>query len=346
MNVLMLYAHDLFDTDLEEKSIAGTQTVFIQLSRALQQEGCSVYVHTQTTAQLNQHGRTWQHLDQVNFDLTYDLMIVNVSPHLFQRYHNILARKKVLWIHNEAKYLFYWVRLKFLLRYRPDIIFSGNYHRSTMPSFFPFIGKKVIPFGLQEDLFQLNLSREVAPVPRVYFTSNPLRSLRWLIDLWEKNIHPKLPIAELHIFSGWKTYGAWGEQVKARMQTEIDYARSKSGFNVVVRDVLPKKELFKELQQGRAMLYKGDWAETFCLAVAEAQALGLPAVVCDLGSMKERVVHGQTGFVAKGDNEFVNYALKVLTDDELWLSMHKNAIEQGKQLTWNKAARAFMLMVR
>jgi glycosyltransferase involved in cell wall biosynthesis len=58
------------------------------------------------------------------------------------------------------------------------------------------------------------------------------------------------------------------------------------------------------------------------------------------------VIHGETGYVATNDNEFVNYALKILTDDQLWLSMHKNAIEQGKQLTWNKAARAFMLMVR
>lgn len=73
--------------------------------------------------------------------------------------------------------------------------------------------------------------------------------------------------------------------------------------------------------------------------------MGLPAVVCDLGSMKERVLNGKTGYVAKDDNEFVNCALKVLTDDELWHSMHQNAIEQGKQLTWSKSAQAFMELV-
>jgi glycosyltransferase involved in cell wall biosynthesis len=345
MNVLMLYAHDLFDTDLEEKSIAGTQTVFIQLSRALQEEGCNVYVHTNTSLQLNQVSRTWQHLDKVNGDLAYDLMIVNVSPHLFARYQHIRTKRKVLWIHNEAKYLFYWKRLRYLLLYRPLIIFSGNYHQSTMPFFFPVGGKKVIPFGLQNDLFQDNQPTQQVPGPRVYFTSNPLRSLRWLIDLWEVELHPKLPQAELHIFSGWQTYGAWGEQVKNRMQAEIDYARSKSGSNVIVREVLPKNELFKELKQGRAMLYRGDKAETFCLAVAEAQAFGLPAVVCNFGSMNERVIHNKTGFIAQNDNEFVNYALKVLTDDQLWLSMHHHAIEQGRQLTWSKSARAFMELV-
>ena len=93
------------------------------------------------------------------------------------------------------------------------------------------------------------------------------------------------------------------------------------------------------------MLYRGDKAETFCLAVAEAQAFGLPAVVCNLGSMNERVIHNKTGFIAQNDNEFVNYALKVLTDDQLWMSMHHHAIEQGRQLTWRKSARAFMELV-
>jgi glycosyltransferase involved in cell wall biosynthesis len=211
-----------------------------------------------------------------------------------------------------------------------------------MPFFIPTGGRKVIPFGLSTETFWKNNNKHLIPSPRVYFTSNPLRSLRWLVDLWASEIHPIIPQAELHIFSGWKTYGAWGEQVRSSMQAEIDYAHSKSGSNIVVREVLPKKDLFQEMQQGRARLYKGDRSETFCLAVAEAQAMGLPAVVCDLGSMKERVVHGQTGFVAKDDNEFVDYALKVLSDDLLWNRLHNNALEYGAELTWSRSAKAFM----
>lgn len=94
MNVLMLYAHDLFDADLDQKSIAGTQTVFIQLSRALEQEGCIVHVHTQTMQHLRKGNRTWNHLDQVDNTTIYDLMIVNVSPHLLHRFKQIRARKK------------------------------------------------------------------------------------------------------------------------------------------------------------------------------------------------------------------------------------------------------------
>ena len=33
------------------------------------------------------------------------------------------------------------------------------------------------------------------------------------------------------------------------------------------------------------MLYKGDPGETFCLSIAEAQALGIPCVVQPIGSL-------------------------------------------------------------
>ncbi len=112
-----------------------------------------------------------------------------------------------------------------------------------------------------------------------------------------------MPNAELHVFAGWKTYGACVLSVKKRMQIEIDYAALFASSNVIIREVIPKTLLFEEMRNGRSIFYRGDSAETFCLAMAEAQALGLPAVVCDLGSKKERVEHEVTGFVARSDDE-------------------------------------------
>ena len=338
----MLYANDLFDRDLEEKSIAGTQTAFIELSRAFEQLGAVVNVYTDTLRVLEGSGRTWNQLSQVDATVSYDLMIVNVSPYLFENFKHIKARRKVLWIHNEAKYLLYWHRLKYLLKFRPVVVFSGNYHKSTLPFFIPTGGRKVISYGISDAVFKVPPYNQVERNKKVYFTSNPLRSLRWLVDLWVKEIYPKHPDAELHVFAGWKTYGAWGNSVKNRMQTEIEYASQFVENNIVIRDVLPKCELFKEMKQGRAMFYRGDRAETFCLAVAEAQALGLPAVVCDLGSMKERVEHGVTGFVPNTDADFIKYATKVLTDDQLFGAMSSAAKVRYDGMNWLKAANQFL----
>jgi hypothetical protein len=79
----MLYANDLFDSDLEEKSIAGTQTAFIELSRAFEKLGNTVNVYTNSLRVLETLQRTWNQLSQLNGTVEYDLMIVNVSPYLF-----------------------------------------------------------------------------------------------------------------------------------------------------------------------------------------------------------------------------------------------------------------------
>jgi glycosyltransferase involved in cell wall biosynthesis len=338
----MLYANDLFDSDLEEKSIAGTQTAFIELSRAFEKSGNTVNVYTDSLRVLETERRTWTQLSQVDVTIEYDLMIVNVSPYLFENFKHIKTRKKILWIHNEAKYLLYWNRLKYLLKYLPIVVFSGKYHKSTLPFFIPTGGRKVIEYGLSEAVLQSTVVETQSRTQKVYFTSNPLRSLRWIVDLWVKQIHPKVPTAELHVFSGWKTYGAWGVSVKKRMQAEIEYASQFADKKIIIRDVMPKHELFNEMKYGRAMFYRGDRAETFCLAVAEAQALGLPAVVCDLGAMKERVENGVSGFVAKNANMFIESALNILRDDKLFYSMSSNSIKNYTTNNWKNAANKFL----
>lgn len=338
----MLYANDLFDSDLEEKSIAGTQTAFIELSRAFEQSGAIVNVYTDSLRVLEGIGRTWNQLSQVDTSISYDLMIVNVSPYLFENFKYIKSKRKILWIHNEAKYLLYWNRLKFLLRYRPILVFSGKYHKSSLPFFIPTGGRKVISYGISDTVLNMTPCNPAERNKKVYFTSNPLRSLRWLVDLWVKEIHPKYPDAELHVFAGWKTYGSWGKSVKNRMQKEIEYAAQFVTNNIIIRDVLPKEQLFSEMKHGRAMFYKGDRAETFCLAVAEAQALGLPAVVCDLGCMKERVEDGVTGFIAKSDKVFIDAGLNLLRDDNLFNSMSCNSKNKYNSVNWMRAACNFL----
>ena len=77
------------------------------------------------------------------------------------------------------------------------------------------------------------------------------------------------------------------------------------------------------------MLYPGDPGETFCLAVAEAQAAGLPAVVRDVGCLGERVRDGLTGFVAQSEEDFAARAIALLADAGLWRRQHRAAATLG-----------------
>lgn len=343
----MIYDSELFVTDGEFQPLAGTQASFIELAKAFHKTGSTVTVLTASDRVHEEPGLFWGPLHTKLTHDVYDLMVVNVSPVLLHRFRSVKARRKLLWVHNEAKYLFYWSRYKYLLRYWPTIVFSGYYHKSTYPFFIPSGPKKIIPLGLSNAVFDMPASEAILPAPKVFFTSNPLRSLRWLVDVWVQFIHPNVPHAELHVFSSWKTYGNWGKKQQERMNRETDYAASFQKQQVFVRDPLPKKELFQEMTKGRAMLYPGDRAETFCLAVAEAQALGLPAVVCNVGSMAERVDNGETGFLVEKDvKQFADKTIQILTDDILWVQMHKAALKKYRHSTWDYAAKQFLDLVK
>ena len=63
------------------------------------------------------------------------------------------------------------------------------------------------------------------------------------------------------------------------------------------------------------------WQESFCLAVAEAQASGLPAVVSRSGALPSVVVDGQTGIIVEpGDIDGLRQAIALYAGDE-----HKRA---------------------
>ena len=114
-----------------------------------------------------------------------------------------------------------------------------------------------------------------------------------------------------------------------------------AGEGVVARGPLGKSELAAELAMARLFLYRGDIGETFCNAAAEAQAMGVPAVVEDIACMAERVRDGVTGFVVKGADAFSARAVELLRNDSLWRQQHRNSLKLQRSWTWAAAAAEF-----
>ncbi len=99
------------------------------------------------------------------------------------------------------------------------------------------------------------------------------------------------------------------------------------------------------LSAARVMLYRGDPGETFCLALAEAQAMGVPAVVTPLGSVGERVNDQESGKIAKTDDEFVEAAIAVLRDEALWRRWHMGALNTRRGLNWDDVAARYEALI-
>lgn len=335
--IVILDKEDFSFNDLIEKPLAGAQSAFIELVKAFAGLGHYVVVRNNCNYEHFEENIDWRHIGKGVVIPGADLFIVNRSISLL----SIPPRgaRVLFWLHNDARYL---LRVKnlFQLTFRyPIIIFSGQYHRSTFPIWFLF-RTCIIPLGIS-DCFVVSKHTFKAPKPKVIFTSNPLRSLHWLIDRW-RNIRKSVPDAELHIFSGASTYGSWGKSVVLMINKVLDYVKGNQHLGIILHDPLPKSLLVEEISKSRAMLYRGDKAETFCLAVAEAQALGLPCVVQDLGSMKERVFNGLTGFVTKNDEEFEQKAIFILTEDHTWIKLNKYLLDTPHYLKWQQVGNMFL----
>ncbi len=253
------------------------------------------------------------------------------------------ARRRLFWLHNPAQYLRKWRNVWRLALYRPTLVVTGAYHAQTVPAWLPRGGCEVIPYGVL-DRFRHAAAREPPP-PRAVFTSNPLRGLDWLLDLWVRRIAPAVRQAELHIYAGPAVYGAAAMRRASRMEAVLRRADALASHGVRRFTPVGREALADVLAGARVMLYRGDPGETFCLALAEAQAMGAPAVVTPLGCVAERVVDGQTGRVAPDDAAFVDAAVTALTDDATWRRWHLAALERQRGLSWDAVAARFESLI-
>lgn len=331
---------------LETAPLGGAESAVVSLAEAFAARGHEVRVVNRCHAPLEHHGVRWTPLS-AGFPEAADFYIANRSDHLIPAMPQ--AGRTVFWVHNPARYLLKWRYLWKLWRVRPPIVFVGDYHRTTYPAWAPDGGRVVIPLGLP-DAFRRAEAIAEPPPPKAIFTSNPLRGLDWLLDIWRDHIHPAVREAELHVFSGAATYGAAGAAKAPAMRAVLEKAESLSEYGVVLRQPVGKAILIEELRSSRALLYRGDINETFCYAVAEAQALGIPCVVKDIGSMRERVVDGETGYVCAdspaGDIAFARRAVEILSgSDADWRAMHHRARELQRRWGWDGAAERWETLI-
>jgi len=327
----------VFDGDTpKQRPLGGVESSIVNLTRELAARGHQIMVRNMCERAALIDGVDWAPLKD-GLPETADLYIANRGDKLIPLLPK--ARHTAFWIHNPAQYLLKWRYLSKLWMRKPTVVFIGDYHATTYPAWAPDGGRKVIPYGIAKDF--TGLPERAPPAPKAIFTSNPLRSLDWLLDQWESAIRPRVPGAELHLFTGAATYGAVGDAKAQEMAAILAKARALTNIGVCLRDPVAKHRLIEEFQSSRVMLYRGDLNETFCLAVGEAQAAGVPAVVGRYGSVVERVIDGETGTIADNDAMFADAAVKLLTDDALWSRAHAAALAKQGRWGWADAAQAF-----
>jgi glycosyltransferase involved in cell wall biosynthesis len=321
--------------------LGGAETAFVALAEALAARGHSVEVRNRYEMALTHNGVRWVPLAR-DMPRSCDLYIGN-------RGHQVIGlirhpRRRLFWLHNPARYLRKPRNVWRLACYRPTLVVTGEYHAKTVPSWLVHGGCETIPYGVL-DQFR-TAQRRQSPPPRAIFTSNPLRGLDWLLDMWSRRIKPAVPEAELHIYAGPAVYGALGERRASDMEAVLAQADALASRGVRRFPPVGRQALAGVLEAARVMLYRGDPGETFCLALAEAQAMGVPAIVTPIGAVGERVIDSVSGHVATSDEDFAATAIAVLRDDDSWRRWHWGALDHQRGLSWDMVAARFEALMR
>ena len=324
--------------DLERRPLGGTESSVIRMARELVRRGHEVTVYTNCDGPITDHGVEWRPLSE-SPPQTCDLYVAVQHPRLIGFVRS--PRRRAIWVVWQPNHLKHYKHIWRSWWYRPVPVLI-SLHQVEIYS--PFLPRRdphiVIPHGLPDDI--RGHSPLAAPPPRrAIFASNPQRKLRELVELWVERIHPRVPDAVLEVYglhgirSGQDAWTVWEGSL---LPPNVPAAAKRS---VEVHPAGTREALIEAFRSSRVMLYLGHKVEAFCLALAEAQALGVPTVIAPVAVLPERVIDSVTGFHHADPQQFADAAVSLLTDDALWRRQHEAALRHQQGISWSEQAGRF-----
>ena len=305
--------------DLNSDKIAGSEKTLINISNELSKnKNYEIKVFNKTSKEIKFDNIYWLSLDNINNYQPPDFLIAMSDANLLSY---IKCDKKFLWSHSvqpvekflRKNQLFPFIKNK------PVMLLEGNYHYETRSYLTSFYGKKIIKLAADYDFINESIDKNFIPEKKAIFTTRSDRNLNFLLSSWEK-IFKNSPNSELHINP---PYSLSDKEIK---------------MGIKLRAKVDKNKLINELKNSRLMINPGHKGEVFCLAAIEAKELCIPIVTMGYGSLKERVEHGITGYIANNQNEFINYSIDILNNDETYKKLRENLFKKRGLRTYNDVA--------
>ena len=246
----------------------------------------------------------------------YSLAIAVSDANLFD---NVNASKKAVFSNSNQPFEKF-VRKKQLLpflKHKPVLVTLCNYQYSKRSFFTSFFGKRMIPITVDPKFLNIDIDLDYVPKKKVVYNIRSNRNLDWLLDIWCKKIFPFNKDFELYI-----------------TPNIISYSERLREQNIFLRKIVSRSEMIEELKEYRALTYLGHKSDIFTLTCEESVKLCLPLITFGIGSISDRVQHNETGFLAKNDQEFADFTIKLLNNDDFYLNLRKKMHQIRHKNSW------------
>ena len=307
---------DFTGLDINTTKVRGTESSLILLAESLVKNNIYVKVLTEINEDVLCNGVIYSNKN-VHQETQYDLCVAISNANLFNK---ISAKKKVVWS-NSLQPFEKFLRKKQLLpflKHKPEVVTMCNYQfykRSYLTSMY---GKHMISLSVDPRFYTEKVDLENIPSPYALNNVRSHRNLDWLIDIWTKSFNNKNGKAKLFI-----------------NPNLIEYSDEMKESNIYERKFGSRDDLINELRNTRVFAYTGHKSDIWVLTVEEAVQMCVPIVTYGIGSVEDRVIHNETGFIAKNDEEFAKYLEMLLFDDEFYNNIRRKMFKRRGFKNWD-----------
>ncbi len=310
---------DFTGLDLNTTKVRGTESSLILLAESFVKKNIYVKVLTEVDKDVLCNGVIYSN-KKANQEMNFDLCIAISNANLF---NNISAKKKVVWS-NSLQPFEKFLRKKQLiafLKHKPEVVTMCNYQFNKRSYLTSMYGKHMISLSVDPIFYNEKVDLEKIPEPYVLNNVRSHRNLDWLVDIWTKNFNNKNGKAKLFI-----------------NPNLMEYSKEMEESQIYERKFGSRNDLINELRNTRVFAYTGHKSDIWVLTVEEAVQMCVPIVTFGIGSVEDRVIHNETGFIVKNDEEFAKYLGLLLFDDEFYNRIRRKMFKRRGFKNWDLIA--------
>ncbi len=303
--------------DINGEILRGTETSMILLSEHLAKKNYMVSFCNNISTPIDHNNVYYYNKNDIDKSVIYDLAIAISDCNQFDY---VEAKKKVIFSVSNQPFEKFLRKKQFLsfFKHKPTVVTLCNYQYKKRSFITSYYGKKMIPIAVDPKFLNLDLDINYLPKKKVVYNIRSNRNLDRLIKIWCERIYPYSKDSELYI-----------------TPNIINYNDNLKKNNIFLRNIKSRSGMIDEMKEYRALTYLGHKSDIFTLTCEEAVKMCLPVVTFGIGSVRDRVNHNETGFIAENEQEFAYYTLKLLNDDDFYKNLKNKMFNVRHQNNWN-----------